>query len=135
MTKEFGGAFKSGMKKAMDVVAGKAGERFGKGKNLKRRSGRYAQSIFGDVRESPAGITGYIQTNVVYAAIHETGFDGVMNIRAHTRKTRRGLVYSVKAHIRHVKMPARPLMTPAMAENIDEVIRIVENEIAEEMET
>lgn len=79
-----------------------------------------------------------VGTNVVYAAIHQMGFDGMVNVRAHTRRVRsrdvkekyqytrydrvagieiktgrrivaKGIA-NVKAFARHMEMPARPFL-------------------------
>ena len=79
----------------------------------------------------PAGIESEIGSNVAYAAVHEYGFDGDVQVKAHTRKithhssngsvfevktgriskaktkSSSGGVAQVKAFTRHMKMPAR----------------------------
>jgi len=46
---------------------------------------------------------------VPYGPVHEFGFDGIVNVRAHTREGS-----SVRAHSRHMRMPKRPHMRPAV---------------------
>src|SRR3990167_6598654 len=48
-----------------------------------------------------------IGTNVVYAAIHEFGFKGPVDIKSYIRGATR-----VRAHTREMNMPARPFMRP-----------------------
>lgn len=62
-----------------------------------------------------------VGTNVVYAAIHQAGFEGTIDIAAHIRKvksrdvresrkiTAKGIGY-VRAHARRLNMPARPFL-------------------------
>lgn len=50
-----------------------------------------------------------IGTDVPYAEIHNEGFDGIQNVKAHTRRTRNGTT-KVRAHARHMRMPQRRFM-------------------------
>ena len=62
---------------------------------------------------------------VPYAAIHEFGYKGLVNIRRHTRQTPFGKV-SVKAHERFMRIPKRPYLTPAVRKHqntITDVLR------------
>lgn len=44
---------------------------------------------------------------VPYASIHNEGGTGVKPVKAHTRKSKKGKTYQVKAHTRNFKMPQR----------------------------
>lgn len=48
-------------------------------------SGRLRQSVTSEVEQSPGRIVGRVGSAVKYAAFHEFGFHGVVNVRAHTR--------------------------------------------------
>ncbi len=48
-----------------------------------------------------------IGTDVPYAEIHNEGLDGQVNVRQHTRRSRKGRLYTVRAHTRRVHMPQR----------------------------
>lgn len=48
-----------------------------------------------------------IGTDVPYAEIHNEGFDGQQNVRAHQRRSRNGKVHTVRAHTRRMSMPER----------------------------
>jgi phage gpG-like protein len=75
-------------------------------------------------------ITGAIGTNVKYAAVHEYGFDGDVEVSAFTRRVRSrdvrvkrkltafGVAY-VRAFTRHMRMPARPFISSSIAERLD----------------
>jgi phage gpG-like protein len=78
----------------------------------------------GDVLESSIG------TNVVYAAAHEFGFHGPVQVRAHTRKvsrsksgTKKGKTRTlsesqVRAHTRQVNIPARSPIGAGIKESL-----------------
>jgi phage gpG-like protein len=51
--------------------------------------------------------------NVPYAAVHEFGYRGTVQIPAHTRNTRFGAV-SVRAHSRRMNVRQRPYLRPAV---------------------
>ena len=72
------------------------------------RTGRLRQSL----RPSKATIAGgktivsAIGTNVIYMGPHEFGFTGLVNVRAHARRGKKG-VHQVKAHARQANVPSR----------------------------
>lgn len=87
-------------------------------------------------------VSSIIGTNVAYAGVHEHGFDGPVKVKAHTRRIFRTFtgtdggtfdmatgrvkrfkakkvtlntgVANVKAFTRHMKMPKRPFLAPAI---------------------
>lgn len=71
------------------------------GKSLLQEEGHLVDSL-----QSFVGVTS-VETgsNLVYAAIHQFGFNGPQKVREHTRKGR-----PVRAHTRHMVMPARPYL-------------------------
>lgn len=71
-----------------------------------------------------------IGTNVRYAPIHEFGFEGLVNIGAHTRKAF-GRIINVRSHGRRVNLPARPFLRPAINDprNITKATKIVQKRI------
>lgn len=109
-----------------------------KSKRVKEKGGQ-TLSDTGRLRRSFT-VRGYkdraeVGTNVRYAAIHQLGFDGNINIGAHTRKVKSRDVFGkidiagvlkrrkvakgigfVRAHTRHMTMPARPFL---MVQNED----------------
>lgn len=50
-----------------------------------------------------------VGTNKVYAAVHQFGFKGRVNIPSHTRRVKKG-VAAVKAHSRRMNIHARPFL-------------------------
>jgi phage gpG-like protein len=55
-----------------------------------------------------------VGTDRPYAAIHEFGFDGNVNVRPHVRTLKSGTTFPVRAHMRHMRMPKRPHRAPAV---------------------
>ena len=86
----------------------------------------------GKTEKITGGYEAKIGTNIVYAAIHEFGFKGPIDVRSYLRgiiqsprlKTSRGrqrvdfefATGRVKAHTREMNMPARPFMRPGITE-------------------
>lgn len=69
------------------------------------RTGTLRRSINRKVEQIAGSTSATIGTNVVYAGVHEFGFDGPVEVRAHTRQMPTGGVANVRAHARqmHVK--------------------------------
>lgn len=83
------------------------------------------------------GVVGGIGSNVKYAAYHEFGFHGVMNVRAHGRRksklpasmpaaarAQRPVATEVKAHRRAVSYKSRPYARPSLTEMRDRIAEI-----------
>jgi phage gpG-like protein len=92
---------------------------------LRVRTGRLRRSITQAVTDDAGSIHGVVGTNVEYARIHELGFSGSQNIRAHLRtiKTAFGksikggaVTFQVSAHSRQVDIPARSFLASSLAE-------------------
>jgi phage gpG-like protein len=75
------------------------------GQVLHVRTGTLRRSINQEVTETEDGVFATIGTNVRYAAIHEYGFDGQVNVRSFLRKGR-----EVRAHVRNVHLPERSFL-------------------------
>lgn len=81
-------AIRTGLARGLLLAAGAAESKYLHGprpKNLGVLSGRLSQSVTTNVSATDGGITGRIGSNVAYAAFHEFGFHGTINISAHTR--------------------------------------------------
>lgn len=63
-------------------------------------------------------------SKVTYAKVHNEGFSGGVNVPAHTRNTRRGIV-EVKAHTRYMHVIKRQFLGPAKQLNEQMYKRIV----------
>ena len=48
-----------------------------------------------------------IGTDVPYAEMHNEGFEGRQNVRSHTRRSRKGKTFTVRAFTRRMSMPQR----------------------------
>lgn len=48
-----------------------------------------------------------IGTDVPYAEMHNEGYEGRQNVRTHTRRSRKGKTYTVRAYTRRMSMPQR----------------------------
>lgn len=106
------------------------------------RSGRLRQSVRTTAaRINGLEVVGSIGSRVVYAAAHEFGFTGTVQVKAHqsTRKTRNGRklkvaarpVFPVRAHQRKVVIPERaPFRT-----GIKEHLPLLEDAIATDIKT
>jgi len=57
---------------------------------------------------------------IPYAAIHEFGFKGLVQVREHLRRNSR-----VRAHGRNMNVPARPYLRPAVEKHKDLIINII----------
>ena len=117
---------KNGLIQAMLYAESEAKQSFGRQGNLKSRSGRLRNSITNKVE----GFTGWLGTNVKYAAIHE--FGGVI-------KPKKGkyLKFQVKKQWKTVKqsiIPARPFIAPAIHNNIEKFTDIILQEIMRGLE-
>lgn len=49
-----------------------------------------------------------VGTNKVYAEVHQFGGVNPVNVKSHSRTSKKGKVYTVKAYTMHRKIPARP---------------------------
>lgn len=111
------------------------------GEVLNVRTGRLRRSITKRIEASGGSVSGIVGTNVSYAAAHEFGFDGTVNVREHLRQVREhgrfslqrvkdkdlgvwrkrrgkltGGVATVHAHTRHVNLPERSFLRSALKE-------------------
>lgn len=51
-----------------------------------------------------------IGTNLIYAGVHQSGFDGPVTISSHERRGRSGKTHSVNSFIRDMAIEARPYL-------------------------
>lgn len=85
---------------------------------------RLRDSIATQVQNTGTGVIGRIGTNVVYAAYHEFGFHGVVNVKAHSR-----LGHAVKAHERHVDYAGKPFLRPGLRKAMPVVTQQIIDEL------
>lgn len=89
-------------------------------------SGRLKRSIR-KTSVSPERVV--IGTDVEYAALHNEGLKGTEQVKQHTRTSRKGKAYTVRAHARKVDMPERRFMGDS-----EELCRRLENIIIDEIQ-
>lgn len=108
------------------------------GQVLHVRTGRLRRSINRRMAETATSITGQVGTNVSYARIHEYGFTGVVNVRAHLRL--QSVVFgrpipptavSVRAHTMRMRMPERSFLRSALAEMRPEIVATLQQGLRE----
>lgn len=88
---------------------------------LKVRTGRLRNSIQYRVADNGNEIKGTVSTNVVYAPIHEYGFNGSITVKSHMRTIKEAFGRSinpkqilVNSFSRNVNMPERSFMRSAL---------------------
>lgn len=104
------------------------------GQVLHVRTGTLRRSINQKLLETGTGVYGQIGTNVKYAAIHEFGFDGVVNVEPHARRSalqmsaKRSKRVSkgdgeifVQEHTRHMHMPKRSFLLSTLQDMAPEI--------------
>lgn len=93
---------------------------------LKVRTGRLRRSITYVFREDNSGATAIVGTNLKYAAIHEYGFKGTVNVRAHARMQTMAFgkpmkeprMVAVREHGMNMNMPERSFLRSALKEGL-----------------
>ena len=94
------------------------------GEVLRERTHHLHDSVhYALVRDDDAAISAVVGTDVAYAAIHEYGFDGVEQVRAHLRRITMAFgraisprEIAVGAFSRRMHMPERSYLRSALAE-------------------
>lgn len=84
------------------------------------RTGTLRRSINYAVRTSGQQVIGIVGTNVSYAAAHEYGFNGVVNVREHIRHLKSGSIAQVRGHSRHMVLPVRSFLRSSLEEFMPE---------------
>lgn len=93
------------------------------------KTGTLRRSINRVVRDQPSEIMAQVGTNLVYAAVHEYGFDGIVNVREYTRRSAAQLAVgrksrakksegtiTVRAHTMHMRVPERSYLRSTVRE-------------------
>lgn len=97
------------------------------GQVLNKRSGDLKASIQQKVEASALAVYGivYSSGDVKYAAIHEFGFEGDVEVKQHTRTMVFGkeaaLPFSVGPYTMHMKMPERSYMRSSLTDMREEI--------------
>ena len=98
------------------------------GQVLSVRSGALTSSIGVEIDQSQRRITARIFSDSDYAAVHEFGFSGEVNVRASLRRIREAFgrpiaekTISVGAHSRRMLLPERSFLRSALEEMAPEI--------------
>lgn len=100
---------------------------------LRVRTGALINSLQYRIKQTSSGVEVEAGSyNVPYAAIHEYGYNGIMSIRAHQRKSTTAFgrkvnpfIQNVRAHSRKMNMPARPYVGPGFEKSKPYIINIL----------
>ena len=84
-------------------------------KVLRVQSGKLMRSINNRIETNGDKTEGFVGTNVNYGRVHELGFKGRVNVRAHARSIK-GKAITVRAHARNVDIPKRAFLKPSLQE-------------------
>jgi phage gpG-like protein len=130
------------MTKSLEIVTGRIQEKRLSGKGPfpveEHRLGQVTQQLTRSTRSTPAKVTstgtqavieGSIGASVRYAAVHEFGFLGEVQVKAFKRKGR-----SVKAYQRRMNIRARAPFQTGINENRDYIAGEIEKELVATLE-
>jgi phage gpG-like protein len=79
------------------------------GEVLRVRTGRLRNSITSRVDEGGSQIIGTVGANTPYAAVHEYGFQGIVNVREHLRMITQAFGKALKGGPREITVRAHPV--------------------------
>ena len=99
------------------------------GQVLKNQTGTLRRSINQKVEDLGSAIVGSVGTNLVYARVHEFGFDGQVNVKEHLRTITKAwgrqlaapVQFTVHAHTAQRHLPERSFLRSAMDEMRPEI--------------
>ena len=129
-------------KEIMRLALKMTGKVMGKlsGDVLRVRTGRLRRSIHPewDFRQGYSGAT--VGTNVEYAAIHEYGFSGSVQVKSFQREMTKAFgkpisptQVTVRAHTRNINMPERSFLRSTLREMNSEIVEGLQKAIAKEL--
>lgn len=107
------------------------------GQVLNVRTGRLQKSIVVREVKGQNGTQYLVGTRLKYGSVHEYGFTGSVNIPAHERRRAKGSspstrrkghpkpskTYTVRAHKRNMRLPARPFIRPVFQQNLPGLVK------------
>lgn len=88
------------------------------GQALSVRTGTLRRSINRVVVQQGNSVYAQVGTNVVYAAAHEYGFQGVVNVREYARRSDGA---KVRAHTRQMNTPERSFLRSTLRERASQI--------------
>jgi phage gpG-like protein len=109
------------------------------GQVLNVRTGRLQRSISQAVTSTETSVTGVVSTAVKYAAAHEYGFSGTVNVKEHLRTIKEAfgkslkepVTFTVHAHTMKMNLPERSFLRSALADMDSEIFHGIEDAVAE----
>lgn len=111
------------------------------GQVLNRRTGRLRNSINQRVDSDASSVSAVVGTGVVYARPHEYGFQGTVNVPAHTRtqtmafgKSIAARMVQVRAHPMRMNLPERSFLRSSLREKAPVEIERIRQSMAELIE-
>lgn len=142
-----------GMARGLEYAVGYIRRRKLLGQVLNRRTGQLIKSLEQRVDVLAEGVVGRVGSNLPYAAVHEFGYQGTQQVRAHTRalgaifqrrggpaltgraaaqRLRTGSVAfgQVKAHSRRVNFKERSFARTGIQESLPQILNEIRKEIA-----
>jgi len=88
---------------------------------LSVRTGTLRRSINRQVEEQASSVIATVGTNVRYAAAHEYGFSGTVQVKAYTRRTPSGGTANVGAFQRQMNLPKRSFLVSTLNEQANKI--------------
>jgi phage gpG-like protein len=126
------------MTKALEVVTGRIQEKRLSGKGPfpveEHRLGQVTQQLWRSTRATPATVVsegthsevvGAIGASVIYAAVHEFGFQGEVSVKAKGKR---------RANTRNMNMPERAPFRTGIKENLDYISEEISKELVATLE-
>lgn len=95
------------------------------GSPLHRRTGQLSRSLVARATVNGQSIKGSLGSSVPYGKVHERG--GTWRMREHTRMSRKGNTYTVRAHDAH--FPKRAFAKPALLANRQRIVNALRQRI------
>lgn len=139
--REMGGAVRIALRRAVTEEAIRVEARVREklaGEVLKERSHALHDSIHTTIDDTATRVIAKVGTDREYAAIHEYGFQGVEQVREHTRRISVAfgrpidpVEVTVRAHARQMNMPERSFLRSTLTEMRPEIVARLEEAVAQ----
>lgn len=113
-------ALTTGVSRAVLIVQTRTKDKLS-GEVLQVKTGRLRRSINQAVRQESDRVVGTVGTNVVYARPHEFGFQGVVTVKEHLRRTVSGKDVTVRSHSMQMNLPERSFLRTALQEMVPDI--------------
>ncbi|MGB8422184.1 hypothetical protein [Paraburkholderia sp.] len=109
------------------------------GQVLNVKTGRLQRSISQAVTSDATSVTGIVSTAVKYAAAHEYGFTGTVNVKEHLRtitqafgkELKEPVTSTVRAHDMKMNLPERSFLRSALADQRADIVAGIQQAVIE----